>query len=114
MSILGIDIKENQFYVSYEDDCWVQLAKQIMIGYSELYANAIPTTAISQEEYDTLNKKSYAPIRRSILRNIKYGPVRHAVDMQAVYSGLEKSRRDRLKALGIRWKDNYNEDLTKL
>lgn len=114
MSILGINIKENQFYVSYEDDCWVQLAKEIMIGYSSSYANAIPTTAISQEEYDNLNMKSYAPIRRSILRNIKYGPIRHAVDMQAVYSGLEKSRRDRLAELGIRWKDNYDEDLTKI
>lgn len=114
MSVLGIHVKENTHYASYEDDCWVCLAKAIMEGYTSLYVNAIPSTAMSQAEYDRLDKSSYVPIRRSILRNIKYGPLRNAVNIQSVYCGLEERRKDRLRNLRIIWKDSYNEDVTKI
>lgn len=114
MSVLGIHVKENPFYASYEDDCWVMLAKEIMAGYALSYSEAIPKTAMSQEEYDRLDAKSYVPIRRSILRNIKYGPLRNAMSIQSIYCGLEEKRKANLKRLGIMWKDSYNEDVTKI
>lgn len=114
MSILGVNIKENTFYCTYSDDCWIVLAQEIMSSYSIRYVNAIPTTAISQAEYDKLNETSYAPIRRSILRNIKYGPLRNAVNIVSVYDALEARRKENLFRLGINWKDTYNEDVTKI
>jgi len=114
MSILGVKVDENRFYCSYDDDCWICLAQAMMEIYTSSYINAIPTTAMSQSEYDKLDRSSYLPIRRSVLKNIKYGPLRNAMNIQSIYYGLEARRKDRMRKLGIVWKDNYNEDLTKL
>ena len=114
MGICGIRIKENPFYASYEDDCWVILAKVIMSECANSYANKIPITARSQEEYNELDKKSYAPVRRSILKNLKNGPLRSSLNIASVYSALEHKRLENKASLGIRWKENSYIDIDKL
>ena len=114
MGILGVDVKENQFYCSYSDECWVQLAKAIMVVYSDKYTFQMPISAASQQEYDTLDKKSFAPARRSILKHIKNGPIRNAVNITSAYSALESLRKENKVKMGIKWRDNYYEDITKL
>lgn len=114
MSVFGIDVKENKYYCTYANECWMALAQAMMSSYSDKYINAIPTTAMSQKEYDKLNKNSYAPIRRSILRDIKNGPLRNVVNIISVYDALETKRKENLIKLGIIWKDTYHEDITKI
>lgn len=76
MRVIGVKVKENPFYASYDDECWMSLAYEIMNSYAISYINKSPMTAMTQLEYDELNRKSYAPTRRSILRNIKHGPLK--------------------------------------
>lgn len=114
MSLFGIDIKENPFYCPYDNECWVLLAKEIMSVYSDKYSYQIPINALSQAEYDTLDRKTYAPIRRSILKNIKYGPIGNAVNITSAYSALESLRKEAKARMGVSWRDNYYEDISKI
>lgn len=114
MRTLGINVKENVFYVPYEDECWIILAQEIMNSYATKYTYQSPTTAFTQEEYDRLNTKTFAPIRVSILRRVKTGPLRNVVDMSTVYDAFEQKRRNYLEKMGIRWKDDWYTDVSKL
>ena len=112
-----IDIKlgnNDPFYAPAGEDCWVVLARTIMESYADKYACQVPLTAFTQAEYDQLNEKTYAPIRKSILRNIKNGPLKNAVDMHAIYRGLEERRHEYLKSMGVRWKDTHFIDVDNL
>lgn len=111
MIIIGLDIKENPFYASYSDECWVQLAKEIMRGYANKYAYQIPTTALTQLEYDELDKKTYLPIRRSILNNIRRGPLRSVADLPSIYRALEEQRIAYKQSMGIQWKDTEYDNI---
>ena len=110
MRILGVSVKENPFYASYDDECWMTLAKEIMISYADKYAYQIPTTAFSQEEYSRLDKKTFLPIRQSILRRVVNGPLGNIVDEKAVFRAFEQRRLAYKKSMGIVWKDNINEE----
>lgn len=106
MRVLGISIKENPFYVAYDDECWMSLASAIMESYAEKYAYQIPVTAFTQAEYSKLDKETFLPIRRHILRNIKNGPLRNVVDMEAVYDALEARRLQYKRSMRVLWEDN--------
>lgn len=114
MRTLGINVKENVFYAPYEDECWIVLAQEIMDSYAKSYSYQSPVTAFSQEEYDRLNHKTFAPIRKSILKKVKTGPLRNVVDMTAVYDAFEQKRRDRLKEMDVYWIDDWHTDISKL
>lgn len=114
MRTLGINVKENPFYVPYEDDCWIALAQEIMNSYATKYSYQSPTTAFTQEEYNRLNINTFAPIRKSILKRVKTGPLRNVVDMSTVYSAFEQRRREYLVHMGIFWKDTWEIDVTEL
>lgn len=105
---------KNTFYAPAGDECWVILAKEIMASYAQSYANQVVVTAFSQAEYDKLDKQRFAPQRKSILRKVKYGPLRSVVDMSAVFSAFEKQRRANLRSWNIYWRDDYYEDVDKL
>lgn len=105
---------KNTAYSPASDECWVLLAKDIMSAYAISYVNKFPLYASSQAEYDALDKKSFAPVRKSILRNIKNGPLRNAVDISAVYSALERERLENKRSFGIHWKETQFVDLDKL
>ena len=104
----------NTFYAPAEDDCWVILAKEIMTSYANSYASLIPTTAISQNEYDFIDKQKFAPQRKSILKRVKHGPLKSVVDMPSVFSAFEERRRENLRSWGVRWKDNFTVNLDNL
>lgn len=104
----------NPFYAPAGDECWVILAKEIMSSYALSYSNQVITSAFSQVEYEKLDKQRCVPQRRSILKRVKYGPLRSVVDMPAVYSAFEKQRKENLRSWGVRWKDTYSEDLDSL
>ena len=110
MSVLGIHVKENPFYVSYDDECWVVLARAIMESYADKYAYQIPVTAFSQAEYSKLDRYTFLPIRQHVLRNIKNGPLRNVVNMPAVYDALEQRRLAYKQAMGVIWQDNEYEN----
>ena len=113
MRTLNLTDKDT-FYAPASDECWVILAKEIMSAYSNSYSNQIVTNAFSQMEYDKLDKQRFAPQRRSILRKVKYGPLRSVVDMSSVFRAFEKERKEKLKSWGIRWTDTYTEDVEAL
>lgn len=104
----------NTFYAPAGDECWVQLAKAIMEVYAIKYSCLLPTTAFTQAEYDRLNSQTYHPMRRSVLKSIKSGPLRHVVDMQGIYAGLEKDRLAYKAKLRIRWEEHAYIDLSHL
>lgn len=104
----------NTFYAPAGDECWMHLAKAIMEVYAIKYSCLLPTTAYTQLEYDTLTRRTFVPMRRSILKSLKYGPLRHVVDIQGAYAGLEKARIEYKKRLRIRWEDTYIMDLNNL
>lgn len=105
MRILGVSVKENPFYASYDDECWMELAKAIMLSYADKYAYQIPTTAYTQAEYSKLDKQTYLPIRKSILRNAINGPLRSVADGQALYRAFEQRRLYYKQSMGIKWQD---------
>ena len=111
MSIRGINIKENPLYVSYDDECWVLLAKEIMRSYSRKYSYQIPTTATSQLEYDELDRRTYLPIRKSIIRNVMQGPLKNVVDIPSIYRAFEEQRISYKESLGILWKDREYDNI---
>lgn len=114
MSVLGIHTDDNPFYCRYDDECWVVLAKEI-IAYSAMkYSYQIPTTASSQEEYLILDRKTYLPIRKSILRSVMNGPLRNIANIESVYSAFEKRRLAYKKSMNIIWEEDNYGDLTKL
>ena len=105
---------KNTAYSPASDECWVLLAKDIMSAYAVSYVNKFPMFARSQEEYDSIDKRSCTPVRRSVLRNIKNGPLRNAVDITAVYSALERERLKNKQSMGIRWRETQVIDMDKL
>lgn len=110
-----INLKDNNpFYAPAGDDCWVVLAQEIMNCYALRYMYQIPMNAYTQEEYDMLDRKNYAPQRRSILKCIKNGPLRNIVDIHAIYCGLEQRRLEHKRKMNINWIDNYKEDIDTL
>ena len=76
-----------------------------MSSYATCYSYQLPTTALSQEEYEKLDTKTYLPIRQSILRNVMRGPLKNITDMPAVYRAFEQRRLAYKKSLGIPWKE---------
>lgn len=114
MRVLGVNEKDTRFYCSYADDCWVILAKAIMKHYSNTYIFLMPISARSQAEYDKLDSREFAPARKSILKHIKNGPIRNAVNITSTYDALESLRKENKIKMGIKWRDNYVEDFTKL
>ena len=114
MRTLGVNIEENPFYAPASDDCWVVLAKEIMSSYAQSYANQVVTSAFSQLEYDKIDKQKFAPQRKSILRKVKYGPLRSVVDMASVYSAFEKQRKKNLISWGVHWRDTYQINVDEL
>lgn len=107
-------VDKNTFYAPASDECWVVLAKEIMASYAMSYANQVITSAFSQVEYEKLDRQRCVPQRRSILRRVKYGPLRSVVDMSAVFSAFEKQRKENLRSWNICWRDSYYEDVDKL
>ena len=101
----------NKFYAPASDECWVWLAKEIMSSYSLSYTNQICTSAFTQMDYDRIDRQKFAPQRRSILRRMKYGPLRNVIDMPSVFRAFEEERKRRLKEWGVTWIDQYEEDL---
>lgn len=114
MRLLGVHVKENPFYASYDDECWIRLAQEIMYSYASAYTYQSPTTAYSQAEYDRLNNNTFAPIRKSILRKVKNGPLGNIVSIDAVYAAFEECRKDNLAKMGVTWKDDWKLDITKI
>lgn len=104
----------NSFYAPAGDECWMKLAKAIMEVYAIKYSCLLPTTACTQAEYDYLTHQTYIPIRRSILKSIKNGPLRHVVSLNGVYAGLEKTRLDYKRRLHIKWEEHHSVDLSHL
>ena len=109
MRVLGVSVKENPFYASYDDECWMTLASAIMESYADKYAYQIPTTAFSQAEYSRLDRYTYLPIRLHILRNVKSGPLRNVISLEAIYDAFERRRISYKQSMGITWQDNEYE-----
>lgn len=103
--------EENNFYAPCMDDCWIELAKEIMSSLSESYAHQFPTCAYSQVDYDHMDYVNNAPKRRHILKCLKYGPIKNIAKIDVLYSGMEKRRQECKKEFGIHWKDRSTEDL---
>lgn len=106
MSVLGVKVDENPFYCSHDDECWVVLAQALMASCAQSYAHLIPTTAMSQEEYNRLDAKSYAPVRRHILKRVENGPLGNVVNMPAIYDAFERKRLAYKQSVGVIWKDD--------
>jgi len=105
MRLLGVHVKENPHYCSYDDECWIILAREIMTSYAESYTYQLPANAFTQTEYSELDRKRYLPIRKSILRRVMNGPLRSVTDINAVYYGFEQRRLAYKKSMGITWQD---------
>lgn len=110
MRTLGVNIQENEFYAPYTDECWVNLAKVIMRSYADKYSYQIPTTAYTQKEYSELDRKTYLPIRKSVLKSVMRGPLKNLTDLGSVYHGFEERRLEYKRSLGIRWNENEYEE----
>ena len=83
---------KNTFYAPASDECWVMLAKSIVAFAAETYANQFPKFCRSKQEFDTLDKKSFAPVRKSIFIKLCQGPVRVFIDPDTYWDAFEKKR----------------------
>ena len=114
MRTLGVGLPENEFYAPYTDECWVNLAKMIMRVYADKYSYQIPTTAYTQAEYSRLDRNTYMPIRKSVLKSVLKGPLRNLSDASTIYHGFEARRLEYKKSLGIKWEENVYEEFKAL
>lgn len=80
----------NSFYCHYSDECWLQLAKSIISESAESYANQFPKFCRTQMEFEELDRKSYAPIRKGILTKLFNGPVRVMLDREAITDAFNR------------------------
>lgn len=85
-----------------------------MASYADRYAYQIPTNAVTQEEYNLLDRKKFYPIRKSILRNVMDGPLRSIADINAIHTGFEQRRLDYKRSMGITWEDSEYSDILNL
>lgn len=91
MRISGIHIDhDNPAYCHYSDECWIQLSKCIIADMAESYANQFPKFCRSLAEFEELDRKSYAPIRKGILSKLFNGPVRVLIDKDAFTDAFNK------------------------
>lgn len=90
----SLGIAENPFYCHYNDECWIKLAQSIIEETAKSYANQFPKFCRTQAEFDMLDKKSFAPIRKGILTKLFNGPVRVMVDKQTYIDAFERKRRE--------------------
>ena len=88
-------------YQPYDDECWLVLAKSIVAEAAEEYSNQFPKFCLSRSEFETLDTKSYAPIRRSILKRICNGPVRVLADPETFHDAFEKRRSEAMQDFKI-------------
>lgn len=88
-------------YRPYDDECWIKLAQSIIEFAAETYAQQFPKFCYSKAEFDDLDTKSFAPIRKSILNKLFYGPVRVLIDPQTYIDAFEQKRRDEMTSFGI-------------
>lgn len=77
-------LHNNPFYCHYNDECWIQLSKSIIADASEQYANQFPKFCRNRSEFETLDQKSYAPIRKGILTKLFNCPIRVLLDKEAI------------------------------
>lgn len=83
-------LHNNPFYCHYNDECWIQLAKSIICESAESYANQFPKFCRNQTEFEELDQKSYAPIRKGILTKLFNGPVRVMLDREAITDAFNR------------------------
>lgn len=89
--IAGVHIvDENTRYCHYSDECWMQLAQSIIADAAESYANQFPKFCRDQKEFETLDRKSYAPIRKGILTKLFNCPIRSILDTTAVTDAFNR------------------------
>lgn len=88
-------------YRPYDDECWMLLAKSIVSEAAEEYSNQFPKFCSSRNEFETLDTKSYAPIRKSILRRICNGPVKALADPETFHDAFEKRRKEAMQDFKI-------------
>ena len=87
----------NTFYAPASDECWVELAKCIVEMTAETYAWQFPKFSTSQKDFEQQDARSYAPIRRSILKKLCDGPVGALVDPVAYFDAFEKKLQENIK-----------------
>jgi len=114
MITLGVGLTENEYYAPYTEDCWINLAKAIMKVYADKYSYQIPTSAYTQAEYSELDRSTYLPIRKSVLKQLSTGPLRNSATVAYMYQGLERRRLEYKESLGIKWKENIYEEFRNL
>lgn len=96
--ISGVHIVgENTHYCHYNDECWIQLSKSIIADAAELYASQFPKFCRDRIEFETLDQKSYAPIRKGILTKLFNSPVRVLIDKEAFTDAFDKKWRQEVQ-----------------
>ena len=81
-------------YRPYDDECWLLLAKSIVAEAAEEYSNQFPKFCLSRSEFDMIDKKSYAPIRKNILKRLCEGPVKVLADPETFHDAFERRRNE--------------------
>ena len=84
-------------------DGYQLLAEAIIEQAAEDYASLYPLNARSQAEFNFLDAKKYAPVRRTILRKLCNGAVRSVVEYDICYEAFEKRRRYNMIEQGVYW-----------
>lgn len=84
-------------------DGYQLLAEAIIEQAAEEYANLFPIGAKSQSEFNFLDAKKYAPLRRTIIRKLCNSAVRSVVEYEICYEAFEKRRRTNMIEQGVYW-----------
>lgn len=88
-------------YQPYDDECWMKLAQSIVASAAESYANQFPKFYNSMQEFELADKRSFAPVRKSILYRLCNGPVRVLVDPQTYFDAFERKRFEVMNDFGV-------------
>lgn len=85
-------------------DGYVLLAEAIIEQAATEYSSLFPDDATSQAEFNFLDAKHYAPLRRTILRKLCNSAVKSVVEYDMCYEAFEKRRRMNMTERGVYWK----------
>ena len=88
---------KNTFYAPASEECWVELAKCIVADAAETYAWQFPKFYTSKKDFELQDSKSFAPVRRAILKRLCNGPVGVFVDPETYFDAFEKKLIENIK-----------------
>ena len=87
----------------FQNDGYILLASAILEAYREDYANLFPKSCKTYSDFLFYDTRDFAPLRKTLLHNLQFGPLRSVVDVDVCRRVFEQQRQENMRDYGITW-----------